>query len=350
MKNPKIYLHWSATPYDWKQPGHYHTIVTGDGTVHKLHSYDDNLSAHTYNRNYNSISLAIACMGGNNYWKEYPPTEKQIEALCREAALVAKKFRYTVEDITVKNIMTHAEAAANRDYPIEKAKLVSGWRLPASKTMEIEYLKKAESYGLPHENYGPSSWHDGWPGGFVDRWDLWQLKSTDKGGVGGFLLRKKIKQYMEMEEVGKSQIVPESQRVKVKAYLKKYCEEYNLSYHDILAQAIIESNLTSDAISSSRALGVGQIKLATAEYICKRHNLPVPQKEEELFDIDLNCKLMCLIMSDMLKKAQEKHLYDTARLLYHDGEFSLEQGVNGLAGIEYNNKVVKKKIKIKEFT
>jgi len=136
------------------------------------------------------------------------------------------------------------------------------------------------------------------------------------------------------------------ERETIKATLKKYCKEYGLNYLDILAQAIIESNLNPEAISASRALGVGQIKLATAEYICKRHNLPVPQKEEELFDIDLNCKLMCLIMSDMLKKAQERHLYDTARLLYHDGEFSLEQGVNGLAGIEYNNKVVKKKKEI----
>ena len=35
----KIYLHWTATAYDWIRPGHYHSIITGDGLVHRLHSY-----------------------------------------------------------------------------------------------------------------------------------------------------------------------------------------------------------------------------------------------------------------------------------------------------------------------
>jgi hypothetical protein len=34
----KIYLHWTATAYDWIRPGHYHSIITGDGLVHRLHS------------------------------------------------------------------------------------------------------------------------------------------------------------------------------------------------------------------------------------------------------------------------------------------------------------------------
>jgi hypothetical protein len=33
-----IYLHWAATPYGWVQPGHYHTIIGGDGTIHRLHA------------------------------------------------------------------------------------------------------------------------------------------------------------------------------------------------------------------------------------------------------------------------------------------------------------------------
>lgn len=338
MEKPKIYLHWSATPYSWKQPGHYHSIITGDGNVHKFHSYDDDLPAHTYNRNYNSVGFAIACMGGKRPWIEYPPTKKQIESLCKETAEVAKKFGYSINDITDKNIMTHAEAASLRDY---------------SRDLVVRYGNSSESVakqkGFPHDNYGPMTWHDGWPGGTAERWDLWQLAPSDKGGIGGFLLRKKIKQYME--EGSKPQVVPENQRAKVKAYLKRYCEEYALSYHDILAQAIIESNLNPDAVSVNEALGVGQIKVATAEYICKRHGITPPKREELLGmkNAELNCKLMCIIMADMIKKVKEKHLYDAARLLYHDGEWSMEQGVNGTAGIEYNNKVVKKKVEIKEF-
>ncbi len=34
-----IYLHWTATPYDWVRSGLYHSIISGDGQVHRLHSY-----------------------------------------------------------------------------------------------------------------------------------------------------------------------------------------------------------------------------------------------------------------------------------------------------------------------
>ena len=62
---------------------------------------------------------------------------------------------------------------------------------------------------------------------------------------------------------------------------------------------------------------------------------------------EFNCKLMCIIMRDMPDKVKEKHLYDAARLLYHDGEWSMEEGENGEYSIPYNNKVVKKKMEIK---
>lgn len=56
-----INLHWSATPYTWLQPGSYHTIVAGHGTLHRLHTYLIDLNAHTDRRNSNSIALACAC-------------------------------------------------------------------------------------------------------------------------------------------------------------------------------------------------------------------------------------------------------------------------------------------------
>lgn len=56
------------------------------------------------------------------------PTEVQLEALCREAAQVARSWGWSPADIGIERVMTHAEAASNRD---------GQWM---------------------HENYGPVIW------------------------------------------------------------------------------------------------------------------------------------------------------------------------------------------------
>lgn len=167
MPLPKIYLHWTATGYQWTQPNHYHTIITGDGIVHRLHDYNIDLSSHTYKRNSNSIGLACACMGGSDPWN-MPPTRQQLEAMCREVARVIKVWGWKEADISVVNILTHAEAASNRD----------GWRA--------------------HENYGPTAW-----GGDGTRWDLMCL---ERGGPddGGDQLRSLIRSYFQ----GQSSLPP----------------------------------------------------------------------------------------------------------------------------------------------
>ena len=76
-----LYLHWTATGYDWIRPGHYHSIVAGDGRVHRLHSYDVDLPAHTWRRNSNSVALACACMGGQPDPWTLPPTAAQLQSL-----------------------------------------------------------------------------------------------------------------------------------------------------------------------------------------------------------------------------------------------------------------------------
>jgi hypothetical protein len=188
----KIYLHWTATDYTWQEPGHYHTVILGNGTVRRLTGYDQPLGRHTSARNSESIALAIACMGGQG-WNDFPPTSVQIENLCKEVAQVASQLDWKPEEITVARVMTHAEAAANRDFPLETVRKVSGLKPPSSTPQADEYLKRARSLGLPHENYGPAEWMDQWPGGFGERWDLWQLKPSDQPGEGGILLREKIK-------------------------------------------------------------------------------------------------------------------------------------------------------------
>ena len=89
---PTLYLHWTATPYDWIRSGHYHSIISGDGRVHRLHDYNVDLPAHTYGRNRNSVALSCACMGGvPDPWIQ-PPTEPQLNSICAEAAAVARSL------------------------------------------------------------------------------------------------------------------------------------------------------------------------------------------------------------------------------------------------------------------
>ncbi len=155
-----IYLHWAATPYTWVRSGLYHSIISGDGFVHRLHSYAADLPAHTWRRNANAVALSCACMGGQPDPWTIPPTAPQLEALCQEAAAVARSWGWSADEITIQRLMTHAEAAANRD----------GRQL--------------------HENYGPVIW-----GGTGERWDLLQL---EKGGppTGGEQLRERVRQIL----------------------------------------------------------------------------------------------------------------------------------------------------------
>lgn len=156
-----IYVHWTATPYNWVRSGLYHSIINGDGHVHRLHSYAADLPAHTWRRNANSIGISCACMGGRSDPWTIPPTEPQLEALCQEAAAVARSWGWGPEQITIQRLMTHAEAAANRDGRVM------------------------------HDNYGPVAW-----GGTGERWDLMQL---EKGGppTGGEQLRERVRQILQ---------------------------------------------------------------------------------------------------------------------------------------------------------
>jgi len=217
----KIYLHWTGTNYNWSQPGHYHTIVLGNGTVRRLTGYDQPLNSHTFARNSNAVSITTCCMGGVA-WKDFPPTDIQVDNMCREVASLAKQLGWKSADITVAKVLTHAEAAANRDFTLAQARSATGVS-----------FETARAIGLPHDNYGPMSWFDGWPGGTADRWDFWQLKSSDRGGEGGDILRRKIRQFMD--------VLPDKGIVQATQGVKK--SECKISYG---AQKISTGYLLSD--------------------------------------------------------------------------------------------------------
>jgi hypothetical protein len=204
-KVTKLYLHWTATRPDWAEPGHYHAVTDNLGVTRRLTPYDQHQGGSTYNRNKNAISIAMACMAtkpdGGYEW----PTEKQIDGFCKEAAKIALGLNWLPDEKFLEHrIMTHAEAAANRDYPVDLVEKFSQ-RRPSS-----DWDHAAQDAGLPHANYGPSIWLDGWPGGDVVRWDLWKLRDADRMGAGGYELRKRIVAWMEKISEG----LPKGTRLK----------------------------------------------------------------------------------------------------------------------------------------
>jgi len=160
-KGGKIFLHWTAGGYQFKQPGHYHSVVQGDGTVARLHDYNDRSVSHTYKRNGTGVGLSIAAMGGNPDPWSMPPKPIQITNMAKEIANIAKSWKWKPSDINLQNVMTHAEAASLKD----------------------------GSAG--HDNYGPKGW-----GGTGERWDLWQLKKGEPNGSGGNKLRAMARGFM----------------------------------------------------------------------------------------------------------------------------------------------------------
>ena len=125
--------------------------------VHRLHAYSVDLPAHTYGRNRNSVALSCACMGGIPEPWTLPPTPAQLNSLCAEAAAIARSWGWQDADISLQSVMTHAEAASNRDGRVM------------------------------HDNYGPMSW-----GGTGERWDLLQLEKNGPSD-GGKQLRQRIR-------------------------------------------------------------------------------------------------------------------------------------------------------------
>lgn len=166
-KGGKIFLHWTAGGGNFKQQGKYHSIVQGDGSIYRAHPYDQRSGvAHTYLRNGSGIGMAVAAMAGsgNNYvW----PTGKQISSMSAEIADIAKKRGWKESDISVKNIMTHAEAASGKDGQLPR-----------------------------NDNYGPTAW-----GGDGARWDLWHLTKDGEKGSGGHIIRNQVRKFLGMKQI-----------------------------------------------------------------------------------------------------------------------------------------------------
>jgi hypothetical protein len=158
----KVYAHWTAGRYE-QVFADYHACIKGNG---ELYFMTDNLAErleHTWQRNNKAIGLALCCAYGAKFPLDfsagYPPTPQQIETVSETTAIICKVLEIP---ISIKHVMTHAEAADNLD----------------------------KQSPMPHVSYGP---HNG-----CERWDLWRLPDYD--GVwkpGGDVLRGKAIFYQQ---------------------------------------------------------------------------------------------------------------------------------------------------------
>jgi hypothetical protein len=173
-KSTQIYLHWTGGTYNDTSASYgYHSIFAGDGSIHRNKDYDVT-GKHTEGKNYDSVGLSLAAMGGKGVdWDRfgsYPVTHEQLNAMTAEAARLAIKWGWSEGDID-KNVWTHAEAGSGKD-----PRGLSG------------HLDK-NGDGSP-DNYGPSMW-----GGSVARWDLLNVTEGAKMGTGGSVARDMIKKH-----------------------------------------------------------------------------------------------------------------------------------------------------------
>lgn len=163
-RDVKLYLHWTAGHYGQFFDA-YHINIDDDGSVYVSTDNLAELKAHTYRRNSGAIGISLACAykaTTNNFGPE-PPTPLQVEAMAQVVAVLCKALDLTID---AYRVMTHAEAADNKDG------LNPGY----------------EANGYPQGKHGPE--HN------CERWDLWLLPGTAKGG-GGDLIRGKAIWYQQ---------------------------------------------------------------------------------------------------------------------------------------------------------
>ena len=149
-RDVKLYLHWTAGSYD-QLFDEYHVSITGDGRVWVSTDNLAEVKAATYRRNTGSVAIALCCAldaVGENDLGPCPPTEAQINAMAQVVCVLADALDLTID---LQRVMTHAEAADNKD---------GEWC---------------------YEPYGADS--------TVERWDLLVVHEGDERWSGGDVMR-----------------------------------------------------------------------------------------------------------------------------------------------------------------
>jgi len=151
-REPKIYLHWTAGSYN-STYSDYHVNITGNGDLYVSTDDFSDVLAHTYHRNSGAVGISLCCAYNATPGDlgDYPPTEKQIEAMAQVIAVIAKALWITID---VNHVMTHAECADNIDgiYPHEEYGAFSTFE-----KWDLLYLGVGESNHIPESYDDPSN-------------------------------------------------------------------------------------------------------------------------------------------------------------------------------------------------
>lgn len=116
-REPMVYLHWTAGWYG-QSFDDYHICIDEAGRLEFMTDDLAEVLAHTEGRNSGAIGIALECCVGaksNEELGENPPTDAQIESIVTACAVICKGL-----EISVENVMTHAEVAIEDDYADER--------------------------------------------------------------------------------------------------------------------------------------------------------------------------------------------------------------------------------------
>lgn len=117
--------------------------------------------------------------------------------------------------------------------------------------------------------------------------------------------------------------------VKYQNQIKNYSEKYELTASLVASVINVESSYNSKAKSNKDAIGLMQIKLATANYLNEINNIEKID-ETQLFKVDTNLEYGCMYLKYLLSKFDDTN---TALCAYNAGETHVK---NWLKNEEYS--------------
>ena len=145
-KFKRIVLHWTGGGYlaNYADRKAYHFVIEGSGRiVEGRHAPEDNLNcndkyyaAHVEGGNTGSIGIAIACRKD----LATQPKRKQVEAMCKLAAELCKKYGMEINSTTV---VTHCEIDPKNKIDINNIPCMA---LYGAKNVADELRKKVKCY------------------------------------------------------------------------------------------------------------------------------------------------------------------------------------------------------------
>ena len=121
--------------------------------------------------------------------------------------------------------------------------------------------------------------------------------------------------------------------------VKKYSIEYGVPERVIFATIKTESSFRSDAVSSSGAMGLMQMKPSTFEWLTSDEHLDEALSTDSLFDPEVSIKYGTYYLSYLAKKFD--YDWDTVSTAYNAGEGTVREWLKNDEYVNANGELVK---------